>query len=94
VTGGVLVWSSARRFNRYAVRWLAINDIFLAVGNAAARVCVFAVAMMPLVRADVPGCGLLQVMYARQHEREAMKDALEMAVLTSVRHPNIIQVCM
>jgi hypothetical protein len=33
-----------------------------------------------------------QVMYARQHERQAMKDALEMAVLTSVSHPNIIQV--
>lgn len=31
-------------------------------------------------------------MYARQHERQAMKDALEMAVLTSVSHPNIIQV--
>jgi len=35
---------------------------------------------------------LLQVMYARQHERQAMKDALEMAVLTTVSHPNIIQV--
>jgi hypothetical protein len=34
----------------------------------------------------------LQVMYARQHERQAMKDALEMAVLTTVSHPNIIQV--
>jgi hypothetical protein len=33
-----------------------------------------------------------QVMYARQHERQAMKDALEMAVLTTVSHPNIIQV--
>lgn len=31
-------------------------------------------------------------MYARQHERQVMKDALEMAVLTSVSHPNIIQV--
>lgn len=31
-------------------------------------------------------------MYARQHERQAMKDALEMAVLTTVSHPNIIQV--
>jgi hypothetical protein len=35
---------------------------------------------------------LLQVMYARQFERQAMKDALEMAVLTTVSHPNIIQV--
>jgi ABC-type uncharacterized transport system substrate-binding protein len=35
---------------------------------------------------------VLQVMYARQHERQAMKDALEMAVLTTVSHPNIIQV--
>jgi hypothetical protein len=34
----------------------------------------------------------VQVMYARQHERQAMKDALEMAVLTTVSHPNIIQV--
>jgi ABC-type uncharacterized transport system substrate-binding protein len=34
----------------------------------------------------------VQVMYARQHERQVMKDALEMAVLTSVSHPNIIQV--
>lgn len=36
--------------------------------------------------------GGVQVMYARQHERQAMKDALEMAVLTTVSHPNIIQV--
>lgn len=35
---------------------------------------------------------LLKVMYARQHERQAMKDALEMAVLTTVSHPHIIQV--
>eukprot|EP00775_Hariotina_reticulata_P013923 gene13923-14041_t len=34
----------------------------------------------------------IKVMYARQHERQAMKDALEMAVLTTVSHPNIIQV--
>lgn len=34
----------------------------------------------------------VKVMYARQHERQAMKDALEMAVLTTVSHPNIIQV--
>ncbi len=33
-----------------------------------------------------------QVMYARQHERQAMKDALEMALLTSVSHPFIIHV--
>jgi len=33
-----------------------------------------------------------KVMYARQHERQAMKDALEMAVLTTVSHPNIVQV--
>ena len=31
-------------------------------------------------------------MYARQHERQAMKDALEMALLTSVSHPFIIHV--
>jgi hypothetical protein len=30
-------------------------------------------------------------MYARQHERHAMKDALEMAVLTTLSHPNIVQ---
>ena len=35
---------------------------------------------------------MLQVMYARQHERQAMKDALEMALLTSVSHPFIIHV--
>jgi len=34
----------------------------------------------------------MQVMYARQHERQAMKDALEMALLTSVSHPFIIHV--
>lgn len=34
----------------------------------------------------------VKVMYARQQERQAMKDALEMAVLTTVSHPNIIQV--
>ncbi|GLC39687.1 hypothetical protein PLESTM_000926900 [Pleodorina starrii] len=34
----------------------------------------------------------VKVMYARQHERQAMKDALEMAVLTTVSHPHIIQV--
>mmetsp|Transcript_11081 Transcript_11081/g.19260 ORF Transcript_11081/g.19260 Transcript_11081/m.19260 type:complete len:904 (+) Transcript_11081:107-2818(+) len=34
----------------------------------------------------------VKVMYARQHERQAMKDALEMAVLTTVSHPNITQV--
>eukprot|EP00201_Polytomella_parva_P010422 CAMPEP_0175058822 /NCGR_PEP_ID=MMETSP0052_2-20121109/12069_1 /TAXON_ID=51329 ORGANISM="Polytomella parva, Strain SAG 63-3" /NCGR_SAMPLE_ID=MMETSP0052_2 /ASSEMBLY_ACC=CAM_ASM_000194 /LENGTH=934 /DNA_ID=CAMNT_0016324261 /DNA_START=67 /DNA_END=2867 /DNA_ORIENTATION=- len=34
----------------------------------------------------------IKVMYARQHERQAMKDALEMAVLTTVSHPHIIQV--
>jgi serine/threonine protein kinase len=33
-----------------------------------------------------------KVMYARQHERQAMKDALEMALLTSVSHPFIIHV--
>lgn len=34
----------------------------------------------------------VKVMYARQHERQIMKDALEMAVLTTISHPNIIQV--
>ncbi|PNH03437.1 putative serine/threonine-protein kinase [Tetrabaena socialis] len=34
----------------------------------------------------------VKIMYARQHERQAMKDALEMAVLTTVSHPHIIQV--
>jgi hypothetical protein len=34
----------------------------------------------------------VKVMYARQHERQAMKDALEMALLTTVSHPFIIQV--
>lgn len=34
----------------------------------------------------------VKVMYARQHERQTMKDALEMAVLTTVAHPHIIQV--
>lgn len=34
----------------------------------------------------------VKVMYARQHERQAMKDALEMAVLSTISHPNIIQV--
>jgi hypothetical protein len=35
---------------------------------------------------------LVQVMYAQKQERQAMKDALEMAVLTCVSQPNIIQV--
>jgi hypothetical protein len=34
----------------------------------------------------------VKVMYSRKHERQIMKDALEMAVLTSVSHPNIVQV--
>ena len=33
----------------------------------------------------------VKVMYARQHERQAMKDALEMAVLTTLSHPHIVQ---
>jgi hypothetical protein len=31
-------------------------------------------------------------MHARKNEREAMKDAVEMAVLSSVQHPNIVSV--
>lgn len=34
----------------------------------------------------------VKVMHSRKHERQIMKDALEMAVLTSVSHPNIVQV--
>ena len=38
----------------------------------------------------------IKVLYARSCEREAMKDAVEMAVLSTVRHPNVVQVysCM
>jgi hypothetical protein len=32
----------------------------------------------------------IKVFYARQSEREAMKDAVEMAVLSSVSHPNVV----
>jgi hypothetical protein len=31
-------------------------------------------------------------MHSRKNEREAMKDAVEMAVLSSVQHPNIVSV--
>ena len=31
----------------------------------------------------------LKVFYARTSEREAMKDAVEMAVLSTVAHPNV-----
>jgi hypothetical protein len=34
----------------------------------------------------------MQVLGSSDHERQTMKDALEMAVLTSVSHPNIIRV--
>ncbi|KAI8466889.1 MAG: hypothetical protein J3K34DRAFT_460676 [Monoraphidium minutum] len=34
----------------------------------------------------------IKVFYARQSEREALKDAVEMAVLSTVNHPNIVQV--
>jgi len=32
----------------------------------------------------------IKVFYARQNEREAMKDAVEMAVLSTVHHQNIV----
>lgn len=35
---------------------------------------------------------LLQVMYVSQHERQLMKTAMEMAVLTSIQHPNMVRV--
>jgi hypothetical protein len=35
---------------------------------------------------------LLQVMYVTLHERQLMKSAMEMAVLTSIQHPNIVRV--
>lgn len=38
------------------------------------------------------GVAAIKMMYIRQHDRQAMKDAMEMAILMSVRHPNIIQV--
>ncbi|KIZ06401.1 putative serine/threonine-protein kinase pats1 [Monoraphidium neglectum] len=34
----------------------------------------------------------VKVMHTRKNEREAMKDAVEMAVLSSVQHPNIVSV--
>lgn len=34
----------------------------------------------------------IKVMYLRSDDREAMRDAVEMAVLSSVQHPNIVQV--
>lgn len=36
--------------------------------------------------------GCAQVMYVMRHERQLMKSAMEMAVLTSVQHPNIVRV--
>lgn len=33
-----------------------------------------------------------QVLYTREHQREAMKDAVEMAVLSHIRHPGIVSV--
>jgi hypothetical protein len=36
--------------------------------------------------------GFLQVLKSSEHERQTMKDALEMAVLNTVSHPNIIRV--
>jgi hypothetical protein len=35
---------------------------------------------------------MLQVMYVSQHERQLLKSAMEMAVLTSIQHPNIVRV--
>lgn len=34
----------------------------------------------------------VKVLYAREHQREAMKDAVEMAVLSHIRHPGIVSV--
>lgn len=34
----------------------------------------------------------IKVFYARSNEKEALKDAVEMAVLSTVHHPNIVQV--
>eukprot|EP00879_Flechtneria_rotunda_P010551 GHRR01011031.1.p1 GENE.GHRR01011031.1~~GHRR01011031.1.p1 ORF type:complete len:686 (+),score=203.86 GHRR01011031.1:176-2233(+) len=34
----------------------------------------------------------IKVMYVQQHERQLMKNAMEMAVLTTIRHPNIVRV--
>lgn len=34
----------------------------------------------------------VQVMYVTLHERQLMKSAMEMAVLTSIQHPNIVRV--
>lgn len=34
----------------------------------------------------------IKVMAGRQHERQAMKDAMEMAVLMTISHPNTVQV--
>eukprot|EP00878_Enallax_costatus_P015503 GHUV01016238.1.p1 GENE.GHUV01016238.1~~GHUV01016238.1.p1 ORF type:complete len:617 (+),score=197.61 GHUV01016238.1:372-2222(+) len=34
----------------------------------------------------------VKVMYMSQHERALMKNAMEMAVLTTIRHPNIVRV--
>lgn len=31
-------------------------------------------------------------MYVQQHERQLMKNAMEMAVLTTIRHPNVVRV--
>ena len=31
-------------------------------------------------------------MYTSQHERQLMKSAMEMAVLTTIQHPNIVRV--
>jgi hypothetical protein len=33
-----------------------------------------------------------QIMSGRSTEQDAMKDAVEMAVLSSIQHPNIVQV--
>jgi hypothetical protein len=35
---------------------------------------------------------VLQVMYVQMHERQLMKNAMEMAVLTTIRHPNVVRV--
>lgn len=34
----------------------------------------------------------VQVMYVTLHERQLLKSAMEMAVLTSIQHPNIVRV--
>jgi hypothetical protein len=31
-------------------------------------------------------------MYVQMHERQLMKNAMEMAVLTTIRHPNVVRV--